>query len=874
MSEYQEKHTVSRLIGAPPGYVGYDEAGQLTEAVRRRPYAVVLFDEVEKAHPEVLNVMLQLLDDGRLTDGKGRTVDFRNTVVIMTSNLGSQYLTEEAASGTLSEGVRRQVMDVVRTHFRPEFLNRIDEVIVFHALSREHMAQIIDIQARHLLKRLEDRKIHVELTAAARDLLVREGYDPGLRGPPAEAHDSAAGARPAGPPRARGRVPRGRPRGDRCRRRVGGVSKGHRGATGLTKGLSLATQPSVPRPRESKPGERRPLPVRRPSFSIWYVLGLLLLLAVAQTWLLNPSGRQIPYSEFKSLVRSNQVVEVTVGDQTISGRLREAQGQGRQRTDRFVTTRIEDPKLVEDLEAHQVKFSGETVSRWLPEVLGWIIPLVLLVAVWSFFFRRIGGAEGGVMSFARSRAKIYADDDVKVSFGDVAGVDEAEEELREIVEFLKTPKKYTQLGGRIPKGVLLVGPPGTGKTLLARAVAGEAKVPFFSLSGSEFVEMFVGVGAARVRDLFAQAEAKAPCIVFIDELDALGKIRVQSPVGSHEEREQTLNQLLAEMDGFDSRKAVIIMGATNRPEVLDPALLRPGRFDRQVLVDKPDINGREAVLRIHTRNVKVAPEVDLRVIAGRTAGFAGADLANLVNEAALLAARKDKTAVDMRDFDEAIDRLIAGLEKKRVMNARERQIVAYHESGHAIVASVLPGLDPVHKISIVQRGFGALGYTMQLPLEDRYLMTRTDLRHQLAVLLGGRTAEEIALGEISTGAQNDLQRASDIARAMVTEWGMSDAIGAINYAGDKRSRFLELGLPQERGVYAESTAQQIDAEVKRIMTDAHDTARRILSDHRGSLESVTRLLLEKEVMEGEELRRLLGMPQVPAEPPTPSPATL
>jgi cell division protease FtsH len=636
----------------------------------------------------------------------------------------------------------------------------------------------------------------------------------------------------------------------------------------------LATKPSVPRPRERKPGERRPLPVRRPSFSIWYVLGLLLLLAVAQTWLLNPSGRQIPYSEFKSLLRSNQVVEVTVGDQTVSGRLREAQGQGRQRTDRFVTTRIEDPKLVEDLEAHHVKFSGETVSRWLPEVLGWIIPLVLLVAVWSFFFRRIGGAEGGVMSFARSRAKIYAEDDVKVSFGDVAGVDEAEEELREIVEFLKTPKKYTQLGGRIPKGVLLVGPPGTGKTLLARAVAGEAKVPFFSLSGSEFVEMFVGVGAARVRDLFSQAEAKAPCIVFIDELDALGKVRVQSPVGSHEEREQTLNQLLAEMDGFDSRKAVIIMGATNRPEVLDPALLRPGRFDRQVLVDKPDINGREAVLRIHTRNVKVAPDVDLRVVAGRTAGFAGADLANLVNEAALLAARKDKVAVDVRDFEEAIDRLIAGLEKKRVMNARERRIVAYHESGHAIVASVLPGLDPVHKISIVQRGFGALGYTMQLPLEDRYLMTRTDLRHQLAVLLGGRTAEEIALGEISTGAQNDLQRATDIARAMVTEWGMSDTIGAINYAGEKRPRYLELGLPQERGVYAESTAQQIDAEVKRIMTEAHETARRVLADHRDSLESVTRQLLEKEVMEGEELRRLLGMPSVPAEPPTPSPAAL
>src|SRR4029078_9157701 len=375
---------------------------------------------------------------------------------------------------------------------------------------------------------------------------------------------------------------------------------------------------------------------------------------------------------------------------------------------------------------------------------------------------------------------------------------------------------------------------------------------------SEFVEMFVGVGAARVRDLFSQAESKSPCIVFIDELDALGKVRVQSPMGSHEEREQTLNQLLEEMDGFDSRKAVIIMGATNRPEVLDPALMRPGRFDRQVLVDKPDIKGREQVLKIHTRQVKVAPTVDLRVVAGRTVGFAGADLANLVNEAALLAARKDKTAVDMRDFDEAIDRLIAGLEKRRVMNAREREIVAYHEAGHALVASALPGLDPVHKISIVQRGFGALGYTMQLPLEDKYLMTRTDLRHQLAVLLGGRTAEEIALGEICTGAQNDLQRASDIARAMVTEWGMSDSVGAINYAGEKRNRYLEIGLPQERSAFAEDTARLIDADIKRLITEANDMARDVLTGQRAQLEAVTRRLLEREVMEGEELRQILA----------------
>jgi cell division protease FtsH len=489
----------------------------------------------------------------------------------------------------------------------------------------------------------------------------------------------------------------------------------------------------------------------------------------------------------------------------------------------------------------------------------------------------MGGAEGGVMSFARSRAKIYAEDDVKVRFTEVAGVDEAEEELREIVEFLKNPRKYTSIGGRIPKGVLLVGPPGTGKTLLARAVAGEAKVPFFSLSGSEFVEMFVGVGAARVRDLFAQAEVKAPCIVFIDELDALGKVRIQTPMGSHEEREQTLNQLLAEMDGFDGRKGVIIMGATNRPEVLDPALLRPGRFDRQVLVDKPDVRGREDILRIHVKNVKISENVDLKVIAARTAGFAGADLANLVNEAALLAARRDKTAVEMKDFDEAIDRVIAGLEKKRVMSDKERRIVAYHESGHAIVASVLPGLDPVHKISIVQRGFGALGYTMQLPLEDRYLMTRQDLHSQLAVLLGGRSAEEIAFGEISTGAQNDLQRATDIARAMVTEFGMSETLGAVNYNGHKRGTFLEMPFVQERGNYAEETAQQIDAEVKRILTEAHDEARRVLRERRGVLDTLSERLLEKEVIEAEELMGIVGpVPprnpdSVPAEIPPPGP---
>ncbi len=588
---------------------------------------------------------------------------------------------------------------------------------------------------------------------------------------------------------------------------------------------------------------------------MWYVLAVFLLLALGQAFYFSMAGGEtISYSDFKQQVRDGSVQDVVVSEDRVRGTMK----GGPKGTHPFVAIRIEDPKLLEDLEKASVKFTGEAQNKWLAEIVGWIIPIIFLVALWSFFFRRMGGAEGGVMSFARSRAKIYADDDVKVRFADVAGVDEAEDELREIVEFLKNPKKYTTIGGRIPKGVLLVGPPGTGKTLLARAVAGEAKVPFFSLSGSEFVEMFVGVGAARVRDLFAQAEVKAPCIVFIDELDALGKVRIQTPMGSHEEREQTLNQLLAEMDGFDGRKGVIIMGATNRPEVLDPALLRPGRFDRQVLVDKPDVRGREEILRIHVKSVKLAEGVDLRVIAARTAGFAGADLANLVNEAALLAARKDKPAVEMKDFDEAIDRLIAGLEKKRVMSDKERRIVAYHESGHAIVASVLPGLDPVHKISIVQRGFGALGYTMQLPLEDRYLLTREDLLSQLSVLLAGRSAEEIAFGRISTGAQNDLQRATDIARSMVTEFGMSDLLGAVNYDGNKRPMFIDTPFASERGNYSEETALKIDSEVKRILGEAHETARRVLRERRKTLDALSERLLEKEVIEAEELKAIMG----------------
>ena len=618
--------------------------------------------------------------------------------------------------------------------------------------------------------------------------------------------------------------------------------------------------PSEPTNRPS--GPRRPPPAR--TYSPFWLMGGVLLLMVLAGGIANvlEQGTEIHYSQFKSLVSDNRVSDVVITADRIRGNY---QNEAKAVVP-FYAVRLEDPKLLELLEAKNVTYQAKVENRLITELLSWVLPFALIVGVWMFFSRRLGGAEGGIMSFGRSKAKIFAEDDVKVSFADVAGVDEAADELREIVEFLKSPKKYTTLGGRIPKGVLLVGPPGTGKTLLARAVAGEAKVPFFSLSGSDFVEMFVGVGAARVRDLFRQAEAKAPCIVFIDELDALGKVRMQSPMGGHEEREQTLNQLLSEMDGFDARKGVIIMAATNRPEVLDPALMRPGRFDRQVLVDKPDVKGREQILRIHARTVKLNDDVDLAVIAARTAGLAGADLANLVNEAALLAARRDKTAVGMADFDEAIDRVVAGLEKKRAMNPRVRRIVAVHESGHAIVATVLPGGDPVHKVSIVQRGFGALGYTMQLPLEDRYLLTRTELENQLAVLLGGRTAELLEFNEYSTGAQNDLLRATDIARAMVTEFGMSAEVGPINHEGRSRSPFMDTPFAAERGVYAEETARVIDSEIRRIVTSAEASARKILEERHDLLLALSDRLLAQEVVEGAELRQMIA-PLIEEVPP-------
>jgi cell division protease FtsH len=484
------------------------------------------------------------------------------------------------------------------------------------------------------------------------------------------------------------------------------------------------------------------------------------------------------------------------------------------------------------------------------------VPAVIVIGLWGFVLRRMGPQQG-LMSIGKSKAKVYMEKSTGVTFQDVAGIDEAKAELQEVVQFLKTPELYRRLGAHLPKGVLLVGPPGTGKTLLARAVAGEAGVPFFSTNGSSFVEMFVGVGAARVRDLFEQAAQHAPSLIFIDELDALGKARMANPLGSNDEREQTLNQLLSEMDGFDPNAGVLLMAATNRPEQLDPALLRPGRFDRHVLVDRPDINGREAILRVHARKVQLAPEVDLRVIAGQTPGFAGADLANVINEAALLAARAGKAAVEMADLREAIDRLVAGLEKKnRVINAQEKEVVAFHEAGHALVAASLPGTDPVRKMSIVPRGIAALGYTQQQPTEDRYLLRKSELDNRLCVLLGGRVAEELVFGDVSTGAQDDLRKVTDMARAMVTTYGMSDEVGLLAY-DQPPSPLLPGVTPPPPHAYSEHTAQTIDSEVGAIVAQAHERVRLLLGEKRAILERLAQRLLAQEVLEGEELQALL-----------------
>ncbi|HXG52818.1 MAG TPA: ATP-dependent zinc metalloprotease FtsH [candidate division Zixibacteria bacterium] len=608
---------------------------------------------------------------------------------------------------------------------------------------------------------------------------------------------------------------------------------------------------------------------KQPDLSLWFFIVAVLVILAIQTTFLRPQPETLSYSQFKSLARQGLVTDLVVETQTIRGNLK-AEGLKQVFTEEkisqltrdgktvfpFTVVRVEDPDLTRELEELGIPFRGEVTSNWLPTILSWVVPIAVFFVLWSYFFSRVGGG-GGLMQIGKSKAKVYIEKKTGVTFADVEGIDEAEEELVEVVEFLKNPAKYQRLGGRIPKGVLLIGPPGTGKTLLARAVAGEAGVPFFSISGSDFVEMFVGVGAARVRDLFAQAVQYAPSIIFIDELDALGKARGLNILTSHDEREQTLNQLLAEMDGFDPNQGVIIMAATNRPEILDPALLRPGRFDRHVLVDRPDLKGREKILRLHAKRIKLSPSVDLAVIAAKTPGFVGADLANIVNEAALLAARQGKDAVEMSDFDEAIERVVAGLQKKnRVMSPKEKKVVAYHECGHALVAELVPGADPVSKISIIPRGVAALGYTQQLPTEDRYLMSRSELVAKISVLLGGRVAEEMVFGDVSTGAQNDLQKATEIARTMVTRFGMSQKLGLASLEGPRTPPFLPVPVQTPRE-YSERTAQAIDEEVNRILSEAYAKVQEILGSYRPALDALATVLLEKETIERPMLQAIL-----------------
>jgi cell division protease FtsH len=588
--------------------------------------------------------------------------------------------------------------------------------------------------------------------------------------------------------------------------------------------------------------------------------GLFFLANLALPYFLGPQIPRVPYSIFINQVEDSEVGRVSVGQNEIRYQLK---GENNEPGQVFSTTPIFDLELPKRLEDKGVEFAAVPPPKntWFTSLLGWVVPPLIFVAIWQFFLGRAGGPQGA-LSFTKSKAKVYVEgESTRITFADVAGVEEAKTELVEIVDFLKSPQRFTNIGARIPKGVLLVGPPGTGKTLLAKAVAGEAGVPFFSISGSEFVELFVGAGAARVRDLFEEAKKKAPCIVFIDELDAIGKSRASGGfMGGNDEREQTLNQLLTEMDGFAaSNTTVIVLAATNRPESLDPALLRPGRFDRQVLVDRPDLSGREEILNIYARKVKLGNDIDLHAIATRTPGFAGADLANLVNEAALLAARARRETVSQADFAEAIERVVAGLEKKsRVLNEKEKKIVAYHEVGHALVGSLMPGSGKVEKISIVPRGMAALGYTLQLPTEDRFLMSEEELRGQIATLLGGRSAEEIVFGSITTGAANDLQRATDLAERMVTTYGMSKILGPLAYEKGQQNNFLGDGMMNPRRMVSNDTAKAIDEEVKEIVETAHQQALDILKNNRDLLESIAQQILEKEVIEGKELHNLLS----------------
>jgi cell division protease FtsH len=591
-------------------------------------------------------------------------------------------------------------------------------------------------------------------------------------------------------------------------------------------------------------------------FSIWYVLIGVWVVLIVQSYLSAMFAHQvIPYSQFLSLLKEGKISEVAVTANQIQGKMRDGTAAGE--TKSFRTIRV-DPELSTLLDQYKVNFKGEIESTFLRDLFSWVFPILLFIGIWYFMMKRMGSQQTGFMTLGKNKAKIYMENELNVTFNDVAGVDEAKQELVEVIEFLKTPAKFTELGGKIPKGILLVGPPGTGKTMLAKAVAGESGVPFFSISGSEFVEMFVGMGAARVRDLFVQAKQKAPCIIFIDELDALGKARGFGAVGGHDEREQTLNQLLVEMDGFDTKVGVILMAATNRPEILDPALLRPGRFDRHILVDRPDKVGRKEIMKVHMKKVKVAPDVDLELLANMTPGMVGADLANLINEAALLAVRHDKKEVGLAEFEEAVERIVAGLEKKnRLINPKERETVAYHEMGHALVALSLPGTDPVQKISIIPRGISALGYTLQVPTEDRFLMKKTELLNKIATLLGGRAAEEITFGDISTGAHNDLARATDIAKSMIREYGMSANLGQVYLSPEKRPQFLDMGMRQG-GDYSEATAELIDREIREIIAGEYGRARDILKEKRDVLEKGARLLLEKEKIDGEEIRALMS----------------
>jgi cell division protease FtsH len=595
---------------------------------------------------------------------------------------------------------------------------------------------------------------------------------------------------------------------------------------------------------------------RRTQFNVAYLMfALIAIFALQQWWHQMQTVEVLPYSEFEKLLAEHKIDEVVISDQRITGKLKNREG-GKT----VAVANLVPPDLAERLSKYDVKYTRVYESTILRDILSWILPALIFFGLWYFLAKRMAGQQGGLgggfMNIGKSRAKIYVETKTGVSFADVAGVDEAKAELQEVVEFLKDPKKYGRLGARVPKGVLLVGPPGTGKTMLARAVAGEAGVPFFSISGSEFVEMFVGVGAARVRDLFEQARKKAPAIIFIDELDALGRARGAGGFGGHDEKEQTLNQLLVELDGFDASTGLVLLAATNRPEILDPALLRAGRFDRVVLVDRPEKKGRLQILQVHAKKVRLAPNVDLEQIAALTPGFSGADLANLVNEAALLATRRGAEAVTLEDFTHAIERLVAGLEKKnRVLNETERRVVAHHEMGHAMVAMALPGTDPVHKISIIPRGIGALGYTMQRPTEDRFVMTRGELENKMAVLLGGRAAEEVVFGHLSTGAANDLAKVTEIARSMVMRYAMVESLGHIAYE-EERPPFLAGPLPQGHREFSEATAREIDIAVRDIVDVVYVKVKALLGRERALLERWAQKLLDKETLAEDELGEL------------------